>query len=207
MQCRAREERPGRKTDLLDAEWLVHLLECGLLRGWLIPPADIKAARDVIRYRRKLVEHRTSKLQRLGNVLQDAGIKADSVASSVTPKSVRAMVEALIDGERRPAVLADLARGSMRSKIPDLQRALEGRFDDHHALMCRLHLAHLDHRSNSRLPTTLNARDQPPAEVSDQRVSGLTGAVQFGERDHVSDKRCSFFDEGWVVACKANFQV
>ncbi|AET19708.1 transposase [Mycobacterium tuberculosis variant bovis] len=67
MQCRAREERPGRKTDLLDAEWLVHLLECGLLRGWLIPPADIKAARDVIRYRRKLVEHRTSKLQRLGN--------------------------------------------------------------------------------------------------------------------------------------------
>ncbi|WP_052628429.1 IS110 family transposase, partial [Mycobacterium tuberculosis] len=144
MQCRAREERPGRKTDLLDAEWLVHLLECGLLRGWLIPPADIKAARDVIRYRRKLVEHRTSKLQRLGNVLQDAGIKADSVASSVTPKSVRAMVEALIDGERRPAVLADLARGSMRSKIPDLQRALEGRFDDHHALMCRLHLAHLD---------------------------------------------------------------
>ncbi len=145
MQCRAREERPGRKTDLLDAEWLVHLLECGLLRGWLIPPADIKAARDVIRYRRKLVEHRTSKLQRLGNVLQDAGIKADSVASSVTPKSVRAMVEALIDGERRPAVLADLARGSMRSKIPDLQRALEGRFDDHHALMCRLHLAHLDH--------------------------------------------------------------
>ncbi|WP_251983068.1 transposase, partial [Mycobacterium tuberculosis] len=122
----------------------MHLLECGLLRGWLIPPADIKAARDVIRYRRKLVEHRTSKLQRLGNVLQDAGIKADSVASSVTPKSVRAMVEALIDGERRPAVLADLARGSMRSKIPDLQRALEGRFDDHHALMCRLHLAHLD---------------------------------------------------------------
>ncbi len=152
MQCRAREERPGRKTDLLDAEWLVHLLECGLLRGWLIPPADIKAARDVIRYRRKLVEHRTSKLQRLGNVLQDAGIKADSVASSVTPKSVRAMVEALIDGERRPAVLADLARGSMRSKIPDLQRALEGRFDDHHALMCRLHLAHLDHAGGPAAP-------------------------------------------------------
>jgi transposase len=135
---------PGRKTDLSDAEWLVHLLECGLLRGSFIPPAEIKAARDVIRYRRKLVEHRTSELGRLGNVLQDAGIKADSVASSITTKSVRAMVEALIDGERRPGVLADLARGSMRSKIPDLQRALEGRFDDHHALMCRLHLTHLD---------------------------------------------------------------
>jgi transposase len=135
---------PGRKTDLSDAEWLVHLLECGLLRGSFMPPAQIKAARDVIRYRRKLIEHRTSELQRLGNVLQDAGIKADSVASSVTTKSVRAMVEGLIDGERRPAVLADLARGSMRSKIADLQRALEGRFDDHHALMCRLHLTHLD---------------------------------------------------------------
>jgi transposase len=135
---------PGRKTDFSDAEWLAHLLECGLLRGSFMPPAQIKAARDVIRYRRKLVEHRTSELQRLGNVLQDAGIKADSVASSITTKSVRAMVEALIDGERRPAVLAELARGSMRAKIPDLQRALEGRFDEHHALMCRLHLTHLD---------------------------------------------------------------
>jgi len=147
LVCNAGHVRnvPGRKTDLSDAEWLAHLLECGLLRGSFIPSAEIKAARDVIRYRTKLTESRTSELSRLGNVLQDAGIKADSVASSITTKSVRAMVEALIDGERRPTVLAELARGRMRSKIPDLQRALEGRFDDHHALMCRLHLEHLDH--------------------------------------------------------------
>ena len=75
---------PGRKTDLSDAEWLVHLLECGLLRGSFIPPVEIKAARDVIRYRTKLTESRTSELQRLGNVLQDAGIKIDSVASTIT---------------------------------------------------------------------------------------------------------------------------
>jgi len=136
---------PGRKTDLADAEWLVHLLECGLLRGSFIPPADIKAARDVIRYRTKVVQSRTSELQRLGNVLQDAGIKIDSVASSITTKSGRAMIEALIDGERRPAVLAGLAMGKMRSKIPDLAMALEGRFGDHHALMCRLHLDHIGH--------------------------------------------------------------
>ena len=136
---------PGRKTDLADAEWLVHLLECGLLRGSFIPPADIKAARDVIRYRTKVVQSRTSELQRLGNVLQDAGIKIDSVASSIATKSGRAMIEALIDGERRPAVLADLARGKMRAKIPDLAMALEGRFGDHHALMCRLHLDHIGH--------------------------------------------------------------
>jgi len=136
---------PGRKTDLADAEWLVHLLECGLLRGSFIPPADIKAARDVIRYRTKVVQSRTSELQRLGNVLQDAGIKIDSVASSIATKSGRAMIEALIDGERRPAVLADLAKGKMRVKIPDLTLALEGRFGDHHALMCRLHLDHIGH--------------------------------------------------------------
>jgi transposase len=136
---------PGRKTDLADAEWLVHLLECGLLRGSFIPPAEIKAARDVIRYRAKVVQSRTSEVQRLGNVLQDAGIKIDSVASSITTKSGRAMIEALIDGERRGQVLAQLAKGTMRSKIPDLSMALEGRFEDHHALMCRLHLDHIGH--------------------------------------------------------------
>jgi transposase len=136
---------PGRKTDLADAEWLVHLLECGLLRGSFIPPADIKAARDVIRYRTKVVQSRTSEVQRLGNVLQDAGIRIDSVASSITTKSGRAMIEALIDGERRPRVLADLAMGRMRVKIPDLALALEGRFGEHHALMCRPHLDHIGH--------------------------------------------------------------
>jgi transposase len=136
---------PGRKTDYSDAEWLAHLLECGLLRGSFLPPAEIKAVRDVMRYRTKLVGSHTSELQRLGNVLQDAGIKIDSVASSLTTVSARAMVEALIDGQRRPEVLAELARGRMRSKITDLERALEGRFDTHHALMCSLHLEHLDH--------------------------------------------------------------
>jgi transposase len=136
---------PGRKTDLADAEWLVHLPECGLLRGGFIPPAEIKAARDVIRYRTKVVQSRTSEIQRLGNVLQDAGIKIDSVASSIATKSGRAVIEALIDGERRPWALADLAMGRMRSRIPDLAMALEGRFGDHHALMCRLHLDHIGH--------------------------------------------------------------
>jgi len=136
---------PGRKTDMADAEWLVQLLECGLLAGSFIPEAKVKAARDVIRYRKKITESRTSEIQRLGNVLQDAGIKIDSVASPVAAKSGRAMIEALIDGERRGAVLADLAMGVMRKKIPDLSMALEGRFEDHHALMCRLHLDHTDH--------------------------------------------------------------
>ena len=136
---------PGRKTDYADAEWLAHLLECGLLAGSFVPPADIKAARDVVRYRAKIVQQRVSEIARLGNTLQDAGIKIDSVAWSIATKSGRAMIEALIDGERRGPVLAQLAKGTMRSKIADLSMALEGRFGDHHALMCRLHLDHIDH--------------------------------------------------------------
>jgi transposase len=136
---------PGRKTDAVDAAWLAELLECGLLAGSFIPEEKVKAVRDVARYRKKLVGQRTSEFQRLGGVLQDAGIKIDSVASSIGTMSGRAMIEALIDGERRGAVLAELARGRMRSKIPDLTLALQGRFGDHHALMCRLHLEHIDH--------------------------------------------------------------
>ena len=134
-----------------------------LLRGSFIPPADIKAARDVIRYRTKAVQSRTSELQRLGDVLQDAGLKIDSVASSIATKSGRAMIEALTDGERRPAVLADLARGKMRSKIPDLTLALEGRFGDHHALMCRLHLDHISHLDAmiAKLDAQIEAMMQP----------------------------------------------
>jgi transposase len=136
---------PGRKTDLADAEWLAQLLERGLLRGSFIPPADVKAVRDLVRYRAKVAQQRVSEIARLGDVLQDAGIKIDSVAYSIATKSGRAMIEALTDGERRGAVLADLAKGRMRSKIPDLSMALEGRFGEHHAVMCRLHLQHIDH--------------------------------------------------------------
>src|SRR5450755_4826386 len=137
LVCNAGHVRnvPGRKTDFADADWLVHLLECGLLRGSFIPPAEVKAARDVFRYRTRVAQQRVSEIARLGNVLQDAGIKIDSVASSIATKSGLAMIEALIDGERRPRVLADLAKGKMRVKIPDLALALEGRFGDHHALM------------------------------------------------------------------------
>ena len=154
---------PGRKTDMADAEWLCQLLECGLLAGSFIPPADIKAARDVIRYRAKIAQQRVSEISRLGNVLQDAGIKLDSVAWSISAKSGRLMIEALIDGERRGAVLAGLAIGRMRSKIADLSMALEGRFGDHHAMLCRLHLDHLDHLDGmiKKLDAQIEAMMQP----------------------------------------------
>ena len=136
---------PGRKTDVKDSEWLAQLLECGLLRGSFIPPREIAAIRELTRYRKKTIQTRTRELQRLSKVLEDAGIKIDSVASSITTLSARDMIEALIAGERDPRVLANLARGTMRNKIPDLAMACAGRFGDHHALLARMHLDHIDH--------------------------------------------------------------
>lgn len=136
---------PGRKTDVKDSAWLAQLLECGLLRGSFIPPKEIAAIRELTRYRKKLIESRTRELQRLSKVLEDGGIKIDSVASSITTLSARDMIEALIAGERDPRVLAELARGVMRNKIPDLTMACAGRFGDHHALLARMHTDHIDH--------------------------------------------------------------
>ncbi len=135
---------PGRKTDASDCCWLAELLECGLVRGSYIPIQQIAGLRDLTRYRAKLVGSRTSETQRLQKTLEDAGIKLDSVASDVLGVSSREMIKALIDGERRGAVLAELAHGPLRNKIPDLSMALAGRFNDHHALMCKLHLRHID---------------------------------------------------------------
>jgi transposase len=130
----------GHKT-AKDCARLAELFECGLLRGSYVPSAAQKEVRDLTRYRMKTVQARTSEIQRLSKALESAGIKLGSVASEVTGKSATAMIEALIDGERRGLVLADLARGRMRSagKLADLSMALTGRFTEHHALLCRLH--------------------------------------------------------------------
>jgi transposase len=154
---------PGRKTDALDAAWLAELTECGLLRGSFIPPAAIAAIRELTRYRKKLIEQRVSELQRLGKVLEEAGVKIDSVVSTLTTVSAREMIEALIAGQRDPVTLANMARGRMRAKIEDLTLACEGRFNDQHALMCTLHLEHLDHLTDmiARLDTRVDEATLP----------------------------------------------
>src|SRR5215831_9463836 len=145
--CNAAHMRnvPGRKTDLKDCQWIAELHEHGLLRPSFIPGPQVAALRARTRYRKKLIEHRASEGQRLAKVLEDAGIKIDSVASSLNTASARDMIEALIAGERDPALLARLARGVMRKKIPELQMACDGRFTASHAQMCRLHLGAWDH--------------------------------------------------------------
>ena len=131
----------GHKTDARDCRRIAGLLECGLLRGSYVPSAEQKEMRDLTRYRTKTVQARTSEIQRLQKALESAGIKLDSVVSHVTGKSATAMIGALIDGERRTEVMADLALRSLRAagKQADLKMALAGRFTEHHAMLCRMH--------------------------------------------------------------------
>ncbi len=151
MLVNARHVRilPGRKTDVKDAEWLAELLEHGLLRGSFVPPAAIRELRDLTRYRKRLIQTHTSEAQRIAKTLEDAGIRLGSVASDILGLSGRAMLVALIAGERDPDVLAELARGRLRSKRPELREALRGRFTAHHALLVRLALEHVEQLERS----------------------------------------------------------
>ena len=164
---------PGRKTDVKDSEWLAQLLECGLLRGSFIPPTDIAKLRDLTRYRTKIIGERVRETQRVQKLLEDAGIKLDSVATDVLGVSGRRMLEALIAGERDPDVLADMAMARMRSKIGVLREALVGRFDGHHAWLLRMHLDHIDELNamETRIDGEVDRLVAPFAEAATRLLS------------------------------------
>ena len=147
MLVNARHARnmPGRKTDVSDAAWLAQLGAHGLVRGSFVPPAPIRALRDLTRTRTALTRERAREVQRLENLLEDAGIKLSAVATDIVGVSGRAMLEALIAGQRDPEVLADLAKRKLRWKLGELSEALDGRFADHHAFLARTHLDLIDH--------------------------------------------------------------
>jgi transposase len=136
---------PGRKTDVQDCVWIAQLLEHGLLRGSFVPPVPIRELRDLTRYRKVLIQDRTREANRLHKILEDAGIKLASVATDILGVSGRAMLEALVRGTTDSEVLAELARGKLRAKLPALRQALRGRFRAHHAFLVSQLLAHLDY--------------------------------------------------------------
>jgi len=138
---------PGRKTDVSDSAWLAQLGECGLLKASFVPPEPIRHLRDLTRYRATLTVERTREAQRLEKELEDAGIKISSVATDILGVSGRAMLAALIDGEDDAQVMAEMARGRMRTKIPALVQALTGNFGEHHSFLCRMHLTRIDELS------------------------------------------------------------
>jgi transposase len=136
---------PGRKSDVQDSAWIAQLIEHGLVRPSFVPPKPIRELRDLTRYRRAQIDERTREAQRLDKVLQDAGLKLSSVASDILGVSGRAMLAALVRGTADPQVLADLAQGRLRKKIPALREALNGRFTAHHALLVSEILGKLDY--------------------------------------------------------------
>jgi transposase len=144
VNARHVKQVPGRKTDVSDAAWLCQLAEAGLLRASFVPPKPIRALRNLTRYRKTQIQERAREANRLHKALEDTGIKLDCVASDILGKSGRAMLDALVNGTRDPEVLAELARGRMRAKIPALKEALEGRFDHLHAVWIGAILEHID---------------------------------------------------------------
>jgi transposase len=136
---------PGRKTDVKDSEWICQLVQHGLVRPSFVPPPEIRRLRDLTRLRTAQGNERSRTIQRLEKVLQDAGIKLSSVASTTYSKSARAMLEALLSGVTDPEQLAELSKGKMRAKIPELKDALHSRFAiEHHGIMVAQLLAHID---------------------------------------------------------------
>jgi transposase len=145
VNARAVKNVPGRaKTDKKDAVWLAKLTERGMLQPSFVPPYDIRRLREYTRLRADLVRDRTRHWARLEKLLERALIKVSAVASTLNTQSVRAMLEALIAGQRNPKALADLAIGKMRAKRKELAEALDGRFEDHHAELARILLDQID---------------------------------------------------------------
>ena len=171
---------PGRKTDVKDAEWLADLLRHGLLQPSFIPPAPIRELRELTRYRKTLVQARTDEVNRLQKTLEGANLKLAAVATSVLGVSGRAMLEALLGGEQDPLVLAELARGKLRAKLPALRKALEGRVQPHHLVLLGQLLAHIDFldASIAQVEQAIEARQAPFAEAIEllQTIPGV-GAV------------------------------
>jgi transposase len=173
VNARHVKQVPGRKTDVGDAAWLARLAECGLLRGSFIPSREIRELRDLTRYKKRLIQDRTREGQRVEKVLEDTGIKMQAVASKTLGVSGRAMLDAIIDGERDPEVLADLAKGRLRERIDDLVRALQGELRDHHIDMLRFHLGHIDYLTAAiaELDTRIEEVTAPFAAARDRLVS------------------------------------
>lgn len=149
MLVNAKQARniPGRKTDVSDAAWLAQLASHGLLRASLVPPEPVRQLRDLTRARTIATRGRSRVAQRLEKFLESSGIKLSAVVSELTGVSGRLMLEALVDGERDPVVLADLAKRGLRKKIPQLEDALLGRFTEHHAFMVRQYLTQIDQQT------------------------------------------------------------
>jgi transposase len=167
---------PGRKTDVKDAEWIAELLQHGLLKASFIPPQSQRDWRDLTRYRTSLVQERARIVNRLQKVLEDANLKLAGVATDVMGKSGRVMLEAILAGATDPEQLAELAKGRLRNKLPQLKQALNGRVREHHRFLLVEQLSHIDYLDEAigRLSGEIAERLRPfQAEI--ERLDTIPG--------------------------------
>jgi transposase len=171
---------PGRKTDVRDCEWIAMLLRHGLIRSSLVPPKPLRDLRDLLRYRRKLVNAEVDERNRLLKLLETANIKLSGVATDVFGVSGRAMLRALIAGETDPAAMANLARGQLRHKLAQLAQALDGCIDDHHRFMLGLQLERIEaaERDLAKLDAQIEVKLAPYAELH-RRLTTIPGVEWF----------------------------
>jgi transposase len=183
---------PGRKTDVLDAEWIADLLRHGLVKASFVPPRAQRDLRDLTRQRTKLVEERTRVVNRIQKVLESANIKLASVATDVTGVSAHAMIQTLIAGQTDPAVLAELARGRLRGKREALTAALTGCFREHHAFLLTTHLEHLQfleeqiEQFDQRIGAQMAAMGPPPPSASPPQAPESQAVAEETTRAHRS---------------------
>ncbi len=167
---------PGRKTDVKDSEWIADLIRHGLISASFVPPKPIQELRDLLRYRDKLTKMRTQQRNGLLKILETAGIKLSSVATDVFGVSGMAMLKALVAGERSPAKMAEMAKGRLRKKIPELEQALEGRIEPHHCFLLDMQIQLLEQigANVARLETEIELKLEPFREQH-KRLTTIPG--------------------------------
>jgi transposase len=188
VNARHVKQVPGRKTDVKDAEWIAELHQYGLLRGSFVPKREQRELRDLLRYRRTLIEQRADEVRRIQKLLEAANIKLASVATDILGVSGRAMLEALIEGQQDVAALARMARGRLRRKERQLEEALEGSVGTHQRSMLRHHLDLIDF-----LDRKLKALDKEvaqrmhPFQMALNRIDEIFGLGQRSAQDIVGE--------------------
>jgi len=167
---------PGRKTDVLDAEWLAECFQLGLLKASFIPPAPVRELRDLTRYRTSLIRERARTVNRLQKVLEDANIKLAAVVTDIQGVSAWAMLEAIVKGTTDPVALADLAKGLLRKKREQLVAALSGRVKPHHRFLIAEQLSQIEYLEESiqRISAEVGERLRP-FELAVQRLDSIPG--------------------------------
>jgi transposase len=181
-------QRPGKKRDQADAEWLAELLAHGLVTPSFLPPPEIAALRDLTRLRVGLVQTRTQAKNRVAKMLEDTNLKFQCVVTDLFGVTGRAILDALVAGERSPERLSQLARGRLRSKVPLLALALEGQFTEHHALQIKLGLKLLD-TLNAQIETIDDELERllVPLAIEVELLDSIPGVDQLAARDILAE--------------------